>query len=594
MPSNSKMYLFNWHWNKHPKPVPIVCIFILITTVKLSVSQPSTTNCSLELKYIASSSSSYEGGDWGGFLNQNCSSAASFTGYLYALGTRANKTGMIFLNYSEQTSCLSSMKRLEKDAFGCGIEKLTRGGGGCSEYSIDDVANKLGDGLRSLSENCRFLSSDWLDKSCGSCARSWNDIAWEHSNWKGAESMVCRFAVLVSLTSSRIGDENNERIYECLSQNTSDYYENGESTPDVPKKMKVGIVVWVLIGSLVGFLVLIVILMSILSKRYRKPEQPSKKHIFKEVLLNKPGCTKFPIKEVYSATNSLDESNFIGEGTAGKVYKGILSNQQQIAVKHIINDGNGETFVREVASLSHIKHSNLVTLLGYCLSQEECFLIYEFCPNGNLAKWLFGKDKVLSWIQRLRIAIGSARGLWFLHTYSEGCIVHRDIKPTNILLGPNFEAKLSDFGLSKLIEMGETYASSEVRGTFGYVDPEYQNNRQVKSSGDVYSFGIVLFQILSGKRVVNLSLEKPMPLNKMARVVSKGGSVQEFADPKLEGEYSVEAFDMTFQLALSCTSVKQQRPSMEKVVVNLEKALDISTRERVSSREATPDQHSTA
>ncbi|XWS32784.1 hypothetical protein CRYUN_Cryun22dG0019300 [Craigia yunnanensis] len=593
MTCNFTMYIRNRHWNKHPNPVPIVCIFILITTVKLAVSQPSTTNCSLEFEYTPSSSSRCEGGDWGGFLNKNCCGAA-FLGYLDALGMRANKTGLIFLNFSEQTSCLDFMKRFEEDAFISGIEKLTKGGGGCYDYSVADVANKLGDELRSLSENCKLLSSEGLDESCSSCVRSWNDIGRKHSKLTDTEPMICRFAVLVSLTSSRIGDENIERIYECLSQKTSVHNENEESTSEDKKKTKVGTGIWVLIGSLVGFLVIIVIIMCILFKRCRRSKPSSKKHAFKDLLLKKPGCPKFSIKQVYYATNRLDESNFIGEGTAGKVYKGILSNQQHIAVKHIINDGNVETFVREVTSLSHIKHPNLVTLLGYSSSEEECFLIYELCPNGNLAKWLFGKDKVLSWIKRLEIAIGSARGLWFLHTYSEGCIVHRDIKPTNILLGQNFEAKLSDFGLSKLIDLGETHVSSEVRGTFGYVDPEYQNNRQVNSSSDVYSFGIVLLQILSGKKVFNLNLEKPMPLNKMARVLNRGGSIKEFADPKLEGEYSVESFDLTFQLALSCTSVKQQRPSMEQVVVNLEKALDISTRERASTPEATPDRHSTA
>ncbi|KAK6256486.1 hypothetical protein SCA6_017791 [Theobroma cacao] len=587
------MYMCNWHWNKHSKPVPVFCIFVLITSAQVTVSQPSTTKCSLEFESTASPSSSCEGGDWGGFLNKNCCGAA-FPGYLDALGKRANKTGLIFLSYSEQTSCLASMKRFEGDVFICGIEKLTRGAGGCSDYSVADVANKLGDELRSFSEKCKFFSSDGFDESCDSCVRSWKDIGGTQSKFTDAESMICRFAVLVSLTSSKIGDENIERIYECLSRKTSSYAENiEESTPEDKKKTKVKTGIWVLIGSLVAFLVIIVIIMYFLSKRGRPSKLSSKKHSSKDVLLRKSGCPKFRIKEVYSATNSLDESNFIGEGTAGKVYKGILSNQQPVAVKHIINDGNVETFVREVTSVSHIKHPNLVTLLGYCLSGEECFLIYELCPNGNLAEWLFGKDKVLSWIQRLEIAIGSARGLWFLHTYSEGCIVHRDIKPTNILLGPNFEAKLSDFGLSKLIDLGETNVSSEVRGTFGYVDPEYQNNRQVNSSGDVYSYGIVLLQILSGKKVFNLNLKKPMALNKMARVLSRGGGVKEFADPKLEGEYSVEAFDLTFQLALSCTSVKQQRPCMEQVVANLEKALDISTRERASTPEATPDRHST-
>ncbi|MCL7033350.1 hypothetical protein MKW94_000154 [Papaver nudicaule] len=213
--------------------------------------------------------------------------------------------------------------------------------------------------------------------------------------------------------------------------------------------------------------------------------------------------------EIISATNNLNELNFIGQGTAGKVYKGVLSDGRQIAVKHIVNEANVETFVREVTSLSH------------------------------------GKDKVLSWIQRLEIAIDCARGLWFLHTYLEGSIIHRDIKPTNILLGWKFEARLSDFGLSKVIDVGQSYVSSEVRGTLGYVDPEYQRNSHVNAAGDVYSFGIVLLQLLSGKRVINLNLKRPMALDKMAKFITKGGNIAEFADPtKMNGEYSNEAFNL--------------------------------------------------
>ncbi|OMP10140.1 hypothetical protein COLO4_04780 [Corchorus olitorius] len=506
MTCNFIMCALNWHMNKYPNSVPIVCIFILITTVKVAVPQPSTKNCSLEFGFSYPSDSACEKGNWGGFLSKSCC-GAEFRGYLYALGLRANKTGLIFLSSSEQKSCLASMKRNQENV--CGIEKLTTGANGCSDYSLVDVSDKLGHELTSLSENCKSLSSDLSDESCSSCVKSWKHIGRRHSNLTNSESiMICRFAVLVSLTSSKIGDDENiGRIYECLSQKSDDYTENHELTSGYKKKTKIRTGIWVLIGCLVGFLVIIVIMMFILFKRCHRSKKSSKKHAFKDVLLMNPGCPKYRIKDVYSATNSLDESNFIGEGTAGKVYKGILANQQQIAVKHIINDGNVETFVREVTSLSHIKHPNLVTLLGYCLSEEECFLIYELCPNGNLAEWLFGKDnKVLSWIQRLEIAIGGAQGLHFLHTYSEGCIVHRDIK---------------------------------------------------------------------------------------ARVLNKGGSIKEFADPKLEAEYSLEAFDLTFKLALSCTSVKQERPSMEQVVLNLQKALNISTKERASAPEAKPDTNST-
>ncbi|VVA17681.1 PREDICTED: probable [Prunus dulcis] len=518
-----------------------VIVFILITTICHAAFQPSASDCSLHFDF-PSPNSTCEEGDWGGFLRKNCC-ASAFNDYLYALGQRANQTGKIYLNSAEQGSCLASMKDLQKNVFGCGIEKLTSGAGGCSDFSVADVTNRLGDRLKSLEGNCKFQSSDdgKNEQLCGSCVKSWEDIGALPSTSSDPQSIevetnVCRFAVLVSYTSIKL--ENKAHllaVYTCL-------------------------------GSQKFFTT-----------------------AFKDDPFEESGCPKISIEEVYSATNNLSQSNFIGEGTAGKVYKGILSNNQHVAIKHIINDGNVETFAREVTSLSHIRHPNLVTLLGYCVNEDECFLVYELCPNGNLSEWLFGKDRNLPWIQRLEIAIDSARGLSFLHTYPEGCIVHRDIKPTNILLGKNFEAKLSDFGLSKIIELGETYVSSEVRGTFGYVDPDYRSNNRVNSSGDVYSFGIVLLQILSGKKVVNMNLNTPMPLSKMAKGLNRSGSINDFADPKLQGEYSAEAFDLTLQLALSCTALKQRRPSMEQIVATLQEAHDLSTEAKASTPEVSTD-----
>ncbi|KAJ0986628.1 hypothetical protein J5N97_004984 [Dioscorea zingiberensis] len=238
---------------------------------------------------------------------------------------------------------------------------------------------------------------------------------------------------------------------------------------------------------------------------------------------------------------------------SGKVYKGVLSNGWHVAVKHIIKDGYVETFMREVTSLSYVRHRNLVSLREAIVKkQKNVFLFMSFA----------------------RMAICLSGYL-----------------PTNILLGQDFEAKLSDFGLSKVIDNGLSHVSSEVRGTFGYVDPEYRQNRHVNAAGDVYSFGIVLLQILSGMRVLNLNVIKPMSLGKMAKHILKGGNITEFADPKLNVEYSKEAFEMVLKLALSCTSHKQQRPSMEQVITRLEKALDVSVRESTMHRISIASDH---
>ncbi|KAF7819612.1 putative receptor-like protein kinase [Senna tora] len=563
----------------------VISIFILITT-KFAASE--TGNCGLEIRPSLFNDSSCQEGDWDGFLQNNCCGAA-FDAYLYALGSRANQTGEIFLNSTEQRSCLYGMKALKDDVFGCGIEKLTSGSGGCSDFSVTDVVNKFGEELKNLGKNCQIQNEKEPSSiSCPSCMNTWKAIKGAHSGNTSKEAAkveadLCSIAVLVSLISSKIDDDIYvHALQRCLG--TSSFYGEDQASED-NQKMRSKRGIWIVIGSTIAVVLIIILPITayILYHRCFK-SIPSKNKALEEVILKETSCPRVSLKEVYNATNHLNEMNIIGEGTSGKVYKGTMTNNQHVAIKHIINDdANIQTFVREITSLSHVRHQNLVALLGCCVEGDKCFLVYELCPNGNLSEWLFGKGKVLSWIQRLEIAIDSAKGLWFLHTYPGGCIVHRDIKPTNILLGPKFEAKLSDFGLSKIIEVGETYVSSEVRGTFGYVDPEYQSNHHVNSYGDVYSFGMVLLQILSGKKVINLKLRKPMSLNKMARALTRGGCITEFADPKLQGEYSEEAFDFTLHLALSCTALDRKRPSMEEVVTRLQEALLISTRNRNSS-----------
>ncbi|WCJ20944.1 Protein kinase superfamily protein [Euphorbia peplus] len=560
---------------------------ILMLIIRYAASEPPDSSCSLDLPFSLSryyNSSCIEGGD--------CCESASHA-YLHALGRRANHTtGRVFLNSEDQTSCLAQMEDSGvPDCYSCGIDKLTSGKGGCSDYSVVNITHRFRRNLNRLSHNCKLQDSDGeSEEFCTSCKESWQEMT-DGPSVSGSETDVCRFAVLVSLISTSIDDEPHiHRVYRCLlsqNSNTGPVKTEGES------KFRISTGIWILMGCIIGAVVVIsIVILIVCRRRYKRKSRPEM-NACSNLQLKESRCRKFPPREVYSATENLSSKNLIGQGTAGKVYKGRLSNNHDVAIKHITNDGNAETVVREVTSLCNVRHPNLVALLGYCAREDECFLIYELCPKGNLSQWIFGKDKTLSWKQRIEIAIDSARGLLFLHTYSEGCIVHRDIKPTNILLGQNFEAKLSDFGLCKVINLGETCASSEVRGTFGYVDPEYQNNRLVNSSGDVYSFGIVLLQILSGKKVINMDLRKPMPLEKMAKSLTRGGSIIEFADPKLNGKYSAEAFILVFQLALSCTALKQQRPSMEQVVTKLEEALHASKRVKDLTSESTSSRDST-
>ncbi|KAK4417747.1 Receptor-like protein kinase ANXUR2 [Sesamum alatum] len=583
--------IHKWHGFNVSIFMVYVYMFFLINEVNVSASQPAAAPDCMVNAETSSPFGNCNGGYWGGFLNKNCSGGA-FCHYLYALALRANQTGKIFLDLSEQRRCWNNMKANEADVSGCGMQKLTAGLGGCSDFSTDDVNSKLRYKLERLKGKCGTSPADEWGDSCGSCLRSWEEIKKMHLD--GGKSMeedseVCRFAVLITLVSTEINDEERvSKLYNCLGNQQ--------------KHKRIGPGLYILIGGVVGLLVVVIVSVLIFSQRRKMPIAPADKDAWRPVLSNfpawKPALSAIPkessilkvsIEEVWAATNNLLESNLIGEGTSGKVYRGVLSNNQHVAIKKITDDGCVHTFLREIRSLVQVRHPNLVALVGYCENGSECFLIYELCPNGSLSEWLYGKDKVLSWIQRLEIAIGSARGLRFLHMFPQGCIVHRDVKPTNILLGTNFEAKLSDFGLSKVMNLGESCVSSEVRGTFGYVDPEYQSNRQVSAASDIYSFGVVLLQILSGRKVINMDMKKPKPLYKIAKSFMEKGSVAEFADPNLNGEYSVEAFGSVFELALLCIGHKRERPSITRVIVKLEEALSISMRTKAPSPHTTPD-----
>ncbi|KAD2803920.1 hypothetical protein E3N88_37297 [Mikania micrantha] len=472
----------------------ILLVFVFITSIL------ATDECVLNIQ----PSSSCESANWDGFLGYECCESA-FEEYLSALAIHANQTGSVFLNSSQQQSCRPLLEGSNgRNLLSCGVEKLVTGSGSCSDFSLTDVANKLQSWLTGLEQDCELLESR---NTCSSCYERWQKIGAMTVNSSVEETEICRFAVLVLMVTRKITDRKLvQAVYQCLGQN-----QNQDSYHEHRKKMSTGI--WILIGGLVGIMIMVITTLWIF---FRKSFTEHKDGM---CMLDSPFpkelTTKLTVKDIYTATNDLKASNFIGEGNAGKVYKGVLANGQNVAIKHIVNDCEKETYVREITNLSHVKHPNLVRLLDYCEGEGECFLVYELCHWGNLSEWLFSKDKSITWIQRLQIAVDCARGLWFLHTYPGGCIVHRDIKPTNILLNMNFQAKLADFGLSKIIDTGLSHVSSEVRGTFGYVDPEYQKNSRVNPSGDVYSFGIVLLQLLSGQRVINIDLQRPMPIGKM-------------------------------------------------------------------------------
>ncbi|XP_047167133.1 LRR receptor-like serine/threonine-protein kinase ERL1 [Vigna umbellata] len=272
------------------------------------------------------------------------------------------------------------------------------------------------------------------------------------------------------------------------------------------------------------------------------------------------------LDDIMRSTENLNEKYIIGYGASSTVYKCVLKNSRPIAIKRLYNQHphNLREFETELETVGSIRHRNLVTLHGYALTPDGNLLFYDYMANGSLWDLLHGPSKVkLDWETRLRIAVGAAEGLAYLHHDCNPRIVHRDIKSSNILLDENFEAHLSDFGTAKCISTSRTHASTYVLGTIGYIDPEYARTSRLNEKSDVYSFGIVLLELLTGKKAV----DNESNLHQLILAKADNNTVMEAVD----AEVSITCIDLahvkkTFQLALLCTKKNpSDRPTMHEV-----------------------------
>ncbi|KAK4263033.1 hypothetical protein QN277_028512 [Acacia crassicarpa] len=289
----------------------------------------------------------------------------------------------------------------------------------------------------------------------------------------------------------------------------------------------------------------------------------------------------FTLESIEAATQNY--KTLIGEGGFGSVYRGTLDDDQEVAVKvrSATSTQGTREFDTEVNLLSTIRHENLVPLIGYCCEKDQQILVYPFMSNGSLQDRLYGepaKRKSLDWPTRLSIALGAARGLSYLHTFSGRSVIHRDVKSSNILLDDSMCAKVADFGFSKYApQEGDSGASLELRGTAGYMDPEYYTTQQLSTKSDVFSFGMVLLEIVSGREPQDTKRPRnEWNLVEWAKPYIRSSKIDEIVDPSIKGGYHAEAMWRVVETALSCIEpFSVNRPSMADIVRELEDALII-------------------
>lgn len=371
---------------------------------------------------------------------------------------------------------------------------------------------------------------------------------------------------------------------------------NSRSSLDVSSttssKMKVGVIVGLAVG-----LFLAIVLAIFLFLLYRRRRQAHAIHSKSEdVMVNavegkdyngtamfsvsKIGY-RFPLAAIQEATENFSENLLIGVGGFGKVYKGVLRDNTKVAVKRGApqsKQGLAE-FRTEIEMLSQFRHRHLVSLIGYCDEKEELIIIYEYMENGSLKNHLYESDlPCLSWRKRLEICVGAAKGLHYLHTSSEKTIIHRDVKSANILLDENLMVKVADFGLSKNgPEIDQTHVSTAVKGSFGYLDPEYLTRQQLTEKSDVYSFGVVMFEVLCGRPVIDPSLPREeVSLVEWAMKRQQNGKLEEIVDPRLAGQVKPDSLRKFGDIAAKCLAeCGVDRPTVGDVLWNLESVLQL-------------------
>ncbi|VFQ92723.1 unnamed protein product [Cuscuta campestris] len=392
----------------------------------------------------------------------------------------------------------------------------------------------------------------------------------------------------LQLDSNGLAGQIPERLFEVPEYNfTGNHLNCGinfsrlcESRRDNSSKSKTGVVVGIVVGVLVIVLALVLLLFCMRgrSKSYRR-------EVYEDVIgdvdqqIEFGQLRRFLWTELQAATNNFSEKNLLGQGGFGKVYKGVLPDNTKVAVKRLTDYESPDVdaaFYREVEMISVAVHRNILKLIGFCTTLTERFLVYPFMPNLSVAyrlRELKPGEAVLDWPTRWRVALGTARGLEYLHEHCNPKIIHRDVKAANVLLDEDFEAVVGDFGLAKLVDVKRTDVTTQVRGTMGHIAPEYLSTGKSSEKTDVFGYGVMLLELVTGLRVIDFSRpdEEDVLLLDHVKKLEKERRLHDIVDGNLNMNYNMEEVKMIIQVALLCTHASpEERPAMSAVVKMLE------------------------